>query len=400
MVPTLHSEVQGAALSVLPHVFDSNALHVHVLNIKYKPSPTAAKGTLSRRSGPCAARGCRLFTGTLSPAKSMRPLARVILFKYVAIALNQCLTETAGNSPGHLRGGGKVRTWWFNKQGRLVPFCRHCPRSSKSAVCSRKTSEHYFPLGSVTKSNGTSQLSPQSFSYLQIQVSVKTGRAAQRRCPQGKLRWRAAPQKSPRRRAKGGIQTATRFWRHKTCLYNDILQQAVSFGTLVLLKLCPFQALSLEHQEGAWKNRVPFASVTTGNAGRGARRWPQLYLCPWYKCLASSGPQALHISLVNHLATFKELSGRCLLLCNPRKTELGRISFSLETLSFLHFVLVTRETEVQNAFFQNANFQNLYLELTITLFNISKKNKILCFKILPLYMPFCNTKASFLKWCF
>lgn len=130
-VPTLHSEVQGAALSVLPHVFDSNALHVHVLNIKYKPSPTAAKGTLSRRSGPCAALGCRLFTGTLSPAKSMQPLARVILFKYVAIVLNQCLTETAGNSPGHLRGRGKVKTWWFNKQGGLVPFAGTTQEAAK-----------------------------------------------------------------------------------------------------------------------------------------------------------------------------------------------------------------------------------------------------------------------------
>lgn len=50
------------------------------------------------------------------------------------------------------------------------------------------------------------------------------------------------------------------------------LQQPVSFGTLVLLKLCPSQALSLEHQEGGWKNWAPFASVTTGNVGRGARQ--------------------------------------------------------------------------------------------------------------------------------
>lgn len=134
-VPTLHSEVQGAALSVLPHVFDSNALHVHVLHIKYKPSPTAAKGTLSRCSGPCAALGCRLFTGTLSPAKSMQPLARVILFKYVAIVLNQCLTETAGNSPGHLREGGKVKSWCFNKQGRLVPLGTRTTREAAKVLC-------------------------------------------------------------------------------------------------------------------------------------------------------------------------------------------------------------------------------------------------------------------------
>lgn len=59
-------------------------------------------------------------------------------------------------------------------------------------------------------------------------------------------------------------------------------------------------------------------------------------------------PSALHISSVNHLATFKALSGRCLLLRNLRKTELSRIR---QTLIFLHFVLVTRETKIQNIFF-------------------------------------------------
>jgi len=107
-------------------------------------------------------------------------------------------------------------------------------------------------------------------------------------------------------------------------------------------------------------------------------------------------PSALHISSFNHLATSKVLSGRCLLLCNPRKTELGRKIFSLETSIFLHFVLLTRETKVQNIFLQNAKFQNLYLELTIILSNISKKNKLICFKILSLHMPSCNTNTSFL----
>ena len=56
-VPMLHSEVQGAALSVLPHVVDSDTLYMYVLNIKYMPSPTAARGTSSRHSSPCAALG-------------------------------------------------------------------------------------------------------------------------------------------------------------------------------------------------------------------------------------------------------------------------------------------------------------------------------------------------------
>jgi len=44
-VPALHSEVQGAALSVLPHVFYSDTLYLYVLNIKCTTSPMAAKGT-------------------------------------------------------------------------------------------------------------------------------------------------------------------------------------------------------------------------------------------------------------------------------------------------------------------------------------------------------------------
>lgn len=44
-VPTLHSEVQGAALSVLFHVFDSDTLYMYVLNINYMPNPMAARGT-------------------------------------------------------------------------------------------------------------------------------------------------------------------------------------------------------------------------------------------------------------------------------------------------------------------------------------------------------------------
>jgi len=50
------------------------------------------------------------------------------------------------------------------------------------------------------------------------------------------------------------------------------LQQPVLLGALVLLTFCRSQALSWEHQAGGWKNWVPFASITTGKAGRGARR--------------------------------------------------------------------------------------------------------------------------------
>lgn len=38
-------------------------------------------------------------------------------------------------------------------------------------------------------------------------------------------------------------------------------------------------------------------------------------------------PSAPHTSALNHLATFKALSGRCLLLCNPRKTDLDFSTF-------------------------------------------------------------------------
>lgn len=112
-------------------------------------------------------------------------------------------------------------------------------------------------------------------------------------------------------------------------------------------------------------------------------------------------PSALHTSALNHLATFKALSGRCLLLCNPRKTEPGRIIFSLDALIFLNFVLVRRQTKIQNIFFFFPECKVPESQSgIITLFNTSKKNKMFCFKILSLLMPFCSTKASFLKWCF
>lgn len=112
-------------------------------------------------------------------------------------------------------------------------------------------------------------------------------------------------------------------------------------------------------------------------------------------------PSTPHTSALNHLAAFKALSGRCLLLCNPRKTELGRIIFSLEALILLHFVLVRRQTKIQKYYFFFSECKvPESLSGIITLFNISKKNKMFCFKILSLLMPFCNPKTSFLKWCF
>lgn len=92
--------------------------------------------------------GWGLFPGTLSAA--MWLLAHVVLFKYVAIVLNQCITRTAGNSPGQLLWGGKVRTWSFNKQGRLVHFTGATWEAAR-ALCIQKISGHHFPLGTVVK---------------------------------------------------------------------------------------------------------------------------------------------------------------------------------------------------------------------------------------------------------
>lgn len=97
-----------------------------------------------------------------------------------------------------------------------------------------------------------------------------------------------------------------------------------------------------------------------GNAMTSALFMPQVHTSGQLR------PSALHIFSVNHLATFKVLSGRCLLLCNPRKRELGRILFSLQTSTFLHFVLVTREIKVQNIL--GTKSQNLHPKLAIMLF--------------------------------
>lgn len=178
-------------------------------------------------------------------------------------------------------------------------------------------------------------------------------------------------------------------------MYNDIFAITSVIQDTGLSKTLPFPGPLL----GAPRRMElgPVGSITTGNTGRGQDN----DLSSILTLVQMSGqlrPSALHTSALNHLATFKALSGRCLLLCNPRKTELDRIIFSLEALIFLHFVLVRRQTKIQNFsffffFFQNAKFQNLYLELTITLFNTSKKNKVFCFKILSLLIPFCNPKA-------
>lgn len=123
--------------------------------------------------------------------------------------------------------------------------------------------------------------------------SVKVGRAAGGAAPAGKWPWRAASQG---RRAEGGIQTATCFWGHKTCLYNDIFATASAIQDTALSKTLPFPGPLL----GAPRRMElgPVCSITTGNTGRGAMKWPQLYFCPWYKCLASSGPQLFILLLL------------------------------------------------------------------------------------------------------
>lgn len=113
--------------------------------------------------------------------------------------------------------------------------------------------------GNSRKKQWDSQLSPHSLSYLKMQVSVRTGGVAQR-CRRAASRGdvlREAARLLPRFEGTNHVCTMT------------YLQQTVSFGILVLLKLRPSQVLPLEHQEGGWNNQVPLASITTGDTGRG-----------------------------------------------------------------------------------------------------------------------------------
>lgn len=138
-------------------------------------------------------------------------------------------------------------------------------------------------------------------------------------------------------------------------MYNDIFEITSVIQDTGLSKTLPFPGPLL----GAPRRMElgPVGSITTGNTGRGQDN----DLSSILTLVQMSGqlrPSALHTSALNHLATFKALSGRCLLLCNPRKTELDRIIFSLEALIFLHFVLVRRQTKIQNfSFFFFSEFQ-------------------------------------------
>lgn len=107
-------------------------------------------------------------------------------------------------------------------------------------MCSPQKSGCYFPLRLTQKPRGTSQLSPHSSPfYLKTQISVKTGRAARRCCPTREAALMAASRERPRRHADGGTQTATCFWRHKTCLHNDIfVTTSVVWDTGLAKPLC------------------------------------------------------------------------------------------------------------------------------------------------------------------
>lgn len=130
--------------------------------------------------------------------------------------------------------------------------------------------------------------------------------------------------------------------------------------------------------DGSIRSRLPAPPEVTlggGNALSSALFMPLLHTSGQLR------PSALHSSSVNHLATCKVQSGRCLLLCNPRKTQLGRIIFSLETLIF-HILFWSQEKPKHRTFFflkklfffsRHARLQNLNLKLAITLFKISKK---------------------------
>lgn len=200
--------------------------------------------------------GCSLL-----PAKSMWPLACVISFKYVAILLNQCLTETAGNSPGHLLCGWKVRACGLISRAGRYPL-QALPEQQRDHWAFPKDFRALLSLRSSHKPRGTCPLSPQLLLSKMQRLEGLHKSAA----PQGKLHWWAASRGSPRRRAEGGIQTATCFWRHKTCLYNDIL---ATTSVIWNIALCLSQTLSLEQQKGGWQNQLAFASITTGNVGSG-----------------------------------------------------------------------------------------------------------------------------------
>lgn len=167
--------------------------------------------------------GWGFFPGTLSAP--MWPLAHVVLFKYVAIVLNQCITKTAGNSPGQLLWGVKVRTWSFNKQGRLVHFTG--ATWEEPCAFSEDFRASFSPGNSSEKNSGTPNF-PHTV-YLKMQMSVRTGRVA-RRC------WRAASPGDVLREASRLLPVFEGTNHVYTMTY---LQQTVSFGILVLLKLCP-----------------------------------------------------------------------------------------------------------------------------------------------------------------
>lgn len=155
---------------------------------------------------------CWFFTETPSPAKPLWPPAHMPFYlnmwKLCWISASPKLLATAQDISEDKKSG----------LGGLINRAGWLPLQAQREHCAfPKDFGALFPH--VTKTRGTPQLSPHKFPYFKVQVSVKVGRAAGGAAQPGKGPQRAASQG---RRAEGGIQTATCFWGHKTCFYNDI----------------------------------------------------------------------------------------------------------------------------------------------------------------------------------
>lgn len=85
--------------------------------------------------------------------------------------------ESAGNCPGHLRGGGKVRTGFLIS--KAVLYLPQEKPEEQQEHCALPQNVVLFFLGTNTKNSGTSQLSSHSsVFYLKMRISVQIGRVA------------------------------------------------------------------------------------------------------------------------------------------------------------------------------------------------------------------------------
>lgn len=153
-------------------------------------------------------------------------------------------------------GGLISRAGWYPSQA--------LPEQQREHSAFPKDFKALLSLRSSHKSRGTCPLSPQLLlSRTQRLEGLQEGAA-----PQGKL-----DGLFPKEAQGDVLREASRrlpvFEGTKPVYTMTYLQQPVSSGTLLLLKLCLSQALSLEQQKGGWQHRGPIASITTGNVGSG-----------------------------------------------------------------------------------------------------------------------------------